>query len=90
MARERRLTELAQDEEAAWARVEALIATRKAADYAAVALLVDLRALAEREDRLHDFTRLCAALRQAHARKPSLVARLNRAAESLATVHGAA
>ncbi|MBP2333902.1 hypothetical protein JOF41_000080 [Saccharothrix coeruleofusca] len=74
------MTELAQDEEAAWARVEALIAARKPADYdAAVALLVDPRALAEREDRLHDFTRLCTALRHTHAHKPSIVTRSNRA-----------
>lgn len=79
LARARRLDELAQDEQAAWARVDALIATRKPSDYdAAVALLVDLQALADREDRPHDFARRHAALRQAHKNKPSLIARLAR------------
>ncbi|HWO68043.1 MAG TPA: hypothetical protein VNO31_49210 [Umezawaea sp.] len=77
LARERRLEELAQDEQAAWTRVDALIATRKPADYdAAAALLVDLKALADREDRPDEFTRRHAALRQAHRNKPSLIARL--------------
>ncbi|MGM1062752.1 hypothetical protein [Saccharothrix sp. Mg75] len=80
LAREQRLDELAQDEQAAWARVDALIATRKPADYdAAVALLVDLRTLADRENRPHDFTQRHAALRQTHKNKPSLNARLARA-----------
>ncbi|WP_433269036.1 hypothetical protein ACQPZF_05830 [Actinosynnema sp. CS-041913] len=77
LAHQQRLDELAQDEQAAWARVDALIATRKPADYdAAVALLVDLQTLANRENRPHDFTRRHAALRQAHKNKPSLIARL--------------
>ncbi|MEU4802969.1 hypothetical protein [Actinosynnema sp. NPDC023587] len=79
LARERRLDELAQDEQAAWTRVDALIATRKPADYdAAVALLVDLQALANRENRPLDFNRCHAALRQTHKNKPSLIARLAR------------
>jgi hypothetical protein len=80
LARERRLDELAAKEDAAWSRVDALIATRKPADYdAAVTLLTDLKALAEREDRHDTFTSRTIALRQTHARKPSLVERLNRA-----------
>lgn len=80
LAREQRLDELARDEEDAWSRVDAMIATRKPAEYdAAVSLLTDLRALAERENRPHDFTRRSTALRQAHARKPSLLDRLNQA-----------
>lgn len=80
LARERRLDELASEEDAAWSRVEALIATRKPAEYdAAVTLLTDLQALAEREDRYDTFTLRTIALRQAHARKPSLIERLNRA-----------
>jgi hypothetical protein len=80
LARKQRLNELAQDEHAAWARVDALIATRKPTDYdAAVALLVDLQSLADREDRPHDFARRHAALRQAHKNKPSLIVRLARA-----------
>ncbi len=80
-ARERRLDELADEEDSAWSRVEAMIATRKPAEYdAAVTLLTDLKALAERGDRYDTFTVRTIALRQTHARKPSLIERLNRAA----------
>lgn len=80
LARERRLDDLADDEEAAWTRVHALIATRKPGEYDnAVRLLTDLQALAERDDRPHEFTQRCAAIRQDHARKPTLIDRLNRA-----------
>lgn len=80
LARERRLDELASQEDAAWSRVDALIATRKPAEYeAAITLLTDLQALAEREDRYDTFTLRTIALRQTHARKPSLIERLNRA-----------
>jgi hypothetical protein len=79
-ARERRLDKLADEEQAAWSRVDALIATRKPAEYdAAVMLLTDLQALAEREDRYDTFTMHTIALRQTHARKPALIERLNRA-----------
>jgi hypothetical protein len=79
-ARERRLDKLANEEDAAWSRVEAMIATRKPAEYdAAVTLLTDLQALAEREDRYDTFTSRTIALRQTHARKPALIERLNRA-----------
>jgi hypothetical protein len=80
LARERRLDELACEEDAAWSRVDAMIASRKPAEYnAAVTLLTDLQTLAEREDRHHTFTVRTTALRQTHARKPSLIERLNRA-----------
>lgn len=80
LARERRLEELADEEGAAWSRVDALIATRKPAEYdAAVTLLTDLQALAEREDHFDTFTLRTIALRQTHARKPSLIERLNQA-----------
>jgi hypothetical protein len=80
LAREQRLDELAGVEAAAWSRVDALIATRKPAEYdAAVTLLTDLQALAERENRHRTFTLRLTALRQTHARKPSLLERLNRA-----------
>lgn len=79
-ARERRLDKLADEEDAAWSRVEAMIATRKPAEYdAAVMLLTDLQALAKREDRFDTFTSRTIALRQTHARKPALIERLNRA-----------
>ncbi len=80
LARERRLDELAEDEEASWSRVDALIATRKPGDYdAAVAVLTELRALAEREGHGSTFAQRSAALRHTHARKPSLIERLDRA-----------
>lgn len=80
VAREHRLNELADDEEAAWTRVHAMIATRKPAEYdSAVALLTDLQTVADRADRDDEFARRCAAIRQDHARKPTLLDRLNRA-----------
>jgi hypothetical protein len=80
LARQRRLDELARDEPGAWSRVDAMIATRKPAEYdAAVTLLTDLRALTEREAQLDEFTRRSLALRQRHARKASLLDRLTRA-----------
>ena len=80
LARERRLDELAREETAAWSRVDALIATRKPAEYdAAATLLTDLQALAERDGRHDTFAYRITALRQAHARKPSLIERLDRA-----------
>jgi len=79
-AHERPLDNLADEEDAAWSRVDALIAARKPAEYdAAVTLLTDLRSLAERENRNDTFTLRTSALRQAHARKPSLIERLDRA-----------
>jgi hypothetical protein len=52
---------------------------RKPAEYdAAITLLADLKAL-QRDDRYDTFTQRTSTLRQAHARKPSLIERLNRA-----------
>lgn len=80
LARERRLDELAHGEETAWTHIDTMIATRKPGEYdAAVALLTELRALAERDGRPDKFARRCAALRQTHSRKPSLIERFNRA-----------
>lgn len=57
-----------------------MIATRKPTEYdAAVTLLTDLRALAEREDRYDAFVVHATALREAHARKPTLIQRFDRA-----------
>ena len=81
-ARQRRLDELAQDPEAAWGEVEGLINTRAPAQYdAAVGLLKDLHELAQRTPgQSGEFHRRYMALRETHRRKPSLIARLNRAA----------
>jgi hypothetical protein len=78
-ARQRRLDELAQDPETAWADAERLINTRLQAQYdAAVTLLGDLQELAQREDQAQMFARRLMALREAHIRKPSLIARFDR------------
>jgi hypothetical protein len=80
LARERRLDDLADAEDTAWSRVDALIASRKPAEYAAaVTLLTDLQAIAERDGRHHTFTARTTALRHTHARKPSLLERLDQA-----------
>lgn len=80
LARAKRLDKLATEEDTSWSQVDALIDTRKPAEYdAAVTLLTDLRALAEREDRYDKFTLRTTALRRTHARKPSLIERLDRA-----------
>jgi predicted transcriptional regulator len=77
---DRRLDELADDEETAWARVYAMIATRQPGEYDnAVRLLTDLQALAERDDRPHEFIQRCAVIRQEHARKTTLIGRLDHA-----------
>ena len=79
-ARARRLDALAGRGEAAWQEVEDLIATKQPARYdQAVALLADLRALSERAGTAEAFRRRLAGLRERHARKPSLVSRLDRA-----------
>lgn len=80
LARTRRLDRLAGEGQAAWDRVEALIDTRKPTEYdAAVTLLTDLQALAERDGTDDAFTARARQLRHTHARKPSLIDRLDRA-----------
>ena len=79
-ARQRRLDELAKNPEAAWAEAGKLIGTKVPARYdEAVALLADLRELARRGGQAGEFARRFAALREEHQRKPSLIARLDRA-----------
>lgn len=57
-----------------------MIANRKPAEYdAAVTLLTELQALAQRQNRHHPFTVRATALRHTHARKPSLIERLDQA-----------
>ena len=83
-ARQKRLDEMAQDPETAWADAERPISTRLPAQYdAAVTLLRDLQELAQREDQAQAFARRFAALREAHLRKPSLIARFDRAGLTL-------
>ncbi|GAB3066648.1 hypothetical protein [Micromonospora schwarzwaldensis] len=77
-ARQRHLDTLAIDQPAAWQRADELIATKKPREYdTAVQLLVDLRELSERDGDSSSFRYRLAELRAAHARKPSLLERLN-------------
>lgn len=79
-AREKRLQALAATEDQAWRRVDAMIETKKPKEYdAAVALLEDLKALSERDGQTAAYRQRIKLLRQQHARKPSLLDRLDRA-----------
>ncbi len=79
VARDRYLTGLAKQERQAWQRVDALVGTKRPTDYAAaVELLVDLRDVSGQTRRDAAFKRRIAALRQVHAKKPSLLARLRK------------
>jgi hypothetical protein len=85
LALEKRLDALARDPETAWARVSALIDTRKPGDYdSAVDLLKNLQAVAQRADHVEEFIRRYVLLRQQHHRKPSLIARFDRAGLAVA------
>jgi len=79
-ARDRYLSTLAKRQADAWRRVEALVITKRPRDYdAAIALLRDLREIGERKGRREEFTEHIRALREAHAKKPSFLARLRKA-----------
>jgi hypothetical protein len=74
--RARRLATLAAEGHQAWARVDALIETKKPAEYdRAVELLDDLQDVVEPAE----FVRRVAELRVRHVRKPSLMDRFDRA-----------
>ena len=78
--RERRLDALAPREDEAWAQVEALIGTKLPNKYdEAVSLLAELRDLAVRSGRAGEADARIDALRERHARKPSLLQRLAKA-----------
>jgi hypothetical protein len=63
-----------------WQRVEALVATKRQGDYdRAVQVLVDLRDLAGRKGRINNFENRLEQLRTRHAKKVSLLERLERA-----------
>jgi hypothetical protein len=77
-ARQRHLDTLAVDQPTAWQQVNDLIATKKPREYdIAVQLLVDLRDLSEGDGTTAAFRQRLAELRTAHARKPSLLERLD-------------
>ncbi|WP_246869029.1 hypothetical protein [Saccharopolyspora sp. ASAGF58] len=76
--REKRLDALAADEEAAWQRVDELIATKNQREYdAAVSLLIDLKALSARSGDEPKFAKRYERLRDDHRRKPSLMQRFD-------------
>ncbi len=79
-AQEARLNALAPREEAAGNEVAALIDSKKPAAYdTAIRLLQDLRALSARDRRSEAFDRRLQQLRETHARKYSLLERLDQA-----------
>jgi hypothetical protein len=78
IAREKHLDSLVGREKNLWAEVDSLIATRQTKRYdEAVKILVDLRGLAAR-DTGGDFELRVEALRQAQAKKSSLIERLRK------------
>lgn len=79
-ARDRYLAGLAKRERDVWQRVDALIATKRPRDYdAAVTLLSDLREMSGQQGRAGSFAQRISELREAHATKPSLLARMRKA-----------
>lgn len=80
LARSKYLGDLARREPAVWKEIRGLIATKQPASYdRAVALLGDLRDAAVAHGRESSFLSLLDALRTEHARKPSLLSKLQRA-----------
>ena len=80
LARTRYLRNLAKREPAAWRQVDDLIATRRPAEYdQAVKLLADLRDLGALEKRVAAVEAQIRRIREQHAKKESLLARLRRA-----------
>jgi len=76
----RHLDELATRTEAAWQEATALIETKRPRDYdLAVTLLRDLRALADRQGDSAAFRKRFLELRARHQRKPSMLARFDKA-----------
>ncbi|SCE69411.1 hypothetical protein GA0074696_0274 [Micromonospora purpureochromogenes] len=79
-AREQRLNALAGRQEQEWQRVAVMIETKRRKEYdAAIVLLCDLKALADRDGDAEAFRQRVLQLRERHARKPSLLDRLDRA-----------
>jgi hypothetical protein len=79
-AREQRLDALALREEQAWQHVDSLISSKKPREYdSAVAVLLDLQALAERDGNGNAFSQRFQQLREQHLRKPSLIQRFENA-----------
>lgn len=78
-ARDRHLTALAREDESAWQRIEAHIASKKTTAYdQAVALLAELRDAYAHTGRDADFRRRLTRLREDYQRRPGLIHRLDR------------
>ena len=79
-ARQRHLSEIAQQEPALWAQVTALVEQKTVQAYdKAVAILVDLHALADDRGQAAAFAARLEALRQTYPRRPGLLRRLRQA-----------
>jgi hypothetical protein len=79
-AQAQRLEVLARHPADAWTKVDSLIETKRAYAYdQVVVLLGDLRMLAAKDDDVAGFTVRMSQLREQHARKQSLIDRLDRA-----------
>jgi hypothetical protein len=80
VARARYLESLAGRADGEWQRIEALVATKRPSDYdRAVQVLVDLRDLSAWKGRIDTFENRLEQLRMRHAKKVSLLERLERA-----------
>lgn len=78
--REAHLQKLSSREPELWKQIETLISTKRPKDYdAAIAILVDLRELAQRRHGGAEFSASLARFRQAHVRKQSFLERMARA-----------
>jgi hypothetical protein len=78
-AREQHLNALVGRQAQAWQQVTVRIDAKRPKEYdAAVELLIDLKALAERDGQMQAFRRRVRQLRERRARKPSLLDRLDR------------
>jgi hypothetical protein len=79
-ARETYLQDLVGRQEATWARIEALLQTRRGPEYEqATRFLQDLRDVAQRQGTLPDFTTRVRELRTRHASRPAFIRRLDEA-----------
>jgi len=79
-ARDRHLKILAKQQADAWRRIETLVVTKRPGDYdAAISLLKDLREIGQRTGRAEEVAERIRALREAHAKKPSFLARMRKA-----------
>ena len=76
-ARRARLTALRRRGDSVWQEVESEVGRRNASGYdRAASLIVDLRAVAEEDDAMAEFTNRLDALRARHARKQRFIERL--------------